>query len=94
MVGMWSTAYTARLQCSQWGSMGFSHGLAVGKRYGTMRVRLCFPAHLLYRRIQFFRILEMWKGALSQITTSQRFPARVAMRNNPFRNARVRVELG
>ena len=59
-----------------------------------MRVRPCFLAHRLYRRIQRIRILEIWKGALSQITTSQRFPARVAMRSNQLRNARVRVELG
>ena len=59
-----------------------------------MRVHPYFLTHRLYLRIQFFSILEMWKPALSQITTSQRFPARVAMRSNQFRNARVRVELG
>ena len=35
--------------------------------------------------------LRDMKGGLSQITTSQHFPARVAMRSNQFRNTRVRA---
>jgi len=53
-----------------------------------MRVRPCFLAHRLYRRIHFFWILETWNDALSQITTNQRFPARVAPRSKWLRNAR------
>jgi hypothetical protein len=75
--------------------MGFSHGLRVGRRYGTMRTPSTRPdCARLWSRMHSMSRFDVWNGALSQITTNHRRRLRRTLATRDSRKLHVVSLLG
>ena len=97
-----SGSTTARLPCTHFGSIGFSHGALIGSPHTRMRHppsrrtrRLCRPIHPRTRRLTCHAALSRtstntrFPSAANSRHTQSRYPSVVALTGRPSQNRSI-----